>query len=350
MKTRNPVPLTSGSLMTFITPSPRRLPLFFLLLVLFLSACSQAPQSGECDAHVVWSQEQGGEEILLKLYPTNCDFVGAITPQATVTPGEATATALPTETTVPTATQAVPAPSLINGNFETKPPVGYVRPIYGLPEINVMQGWLPYFCDQPYTQQKCVIPKEWNPYTTYLGRPEFKPANPDQDCAGPNQYANRVKRGCNAQQLFGFYRVVNGGVYQTVTTLVPGQRYTWSAWMQLWSAENAKGGCTVRDLTNRCIDFNSDPYTSDIASHDDRNSINARVGVDLSCGTNAFSQSVQWSRDHSYADGFYDHWGQIEITFTAISNCATLFAGGYNKYGKAHGDIYIDDARLSVNN
>lgn len=256
-----------------------------------------------------------------------------------------------TVTTLPTATATVgniPAPQLQNPGFETRNGQ-HVRPVYGLPEINVVPGWNPYFCDQPYTAARCPTPDAWNPnpYTTYMKRPEFKPSNPDQDCNAANQYASRTHGGCQSQQSFEFYGVGRHGVYQTVI-VTPGAQYEFSAYIQLWAAENAVGGCVRRDSRNACIERNADPYSSDIATADDKTAIAAHVGVDPTCGTNAFAPTVQWSADSAWAEGFYDKFGLAKIRFTALSNCVTVFAGGYNRYGKAHNDIYIDDAALVV--
>lgn len=341
----------SGKQDTILYPLFRRTPFSFLVLVLFLfTACQQAPQAGECDPHVIWSQEPDGD-LLLRIDPKNClaGVTATATPLVVTDIPAPTSTALPTATSLPpTVTVTVPQPVLQNPSFETKPPFGAVKPQYGLPEINLVPGWTAYFCGIPYTSQNCAVPLAWNPYQPYMRRSEYKPANPDQDCLNANQYANRVKKGCNAQQWFSYSGVSNGGVYQSVNTLVVGVRYELSAYMQLWSAENAAGGCVARDTQNKCTDRNADPYTSDLATLDDRTSIFARIGVDTSCGTNAYAQSVIWSRDFGYDDGLYDKYGQIKIAFVAQSTCATLFIGGYNRFSKTHSDFFVDDAKLVI--
>jgi hypothetical protein len=186
-----------------------------------------------------------------------------------------------------------------------------------------------------------------------MKRPEYTPGNRAtyiEPCS-ESPYANRVHGGCNSQQWFAFSAVARAGVFQVADGLQPGTTYELSAYVQLWSMEGSDPSnptlpCVRRDSENACIDWGNDPFTSDVATEDDLTSIFAILGVDPTCGTNAFDEDVEWSRAFGHADGLYDRFGRIAMTFVAERDCATVYLGGYNRFAKTHNNWYLDDAAL----
>ena len=253
------------------------------------------------------------------------------TPTATPQP-TATAMPRPTSTPIPTpvpTSSGIPTPTprvagtvpadapnlLVNPGFE-----GSTRPVlFG--EINVFEGWQPFYCDEPYTSSKCPAPRQGsgNPEGLTMGRPEFKSTD----------IPNRVHGGQTAQQWFCFFRSCRAGVYQTIET-TPGALCEAGAYVQSWSAASWLGS--------------NGPYTSDIATQDDRDNSLWFIRVDLSGGDFAFDDGVLISRAFGYADGTYDQYALIRYTFTATGRQTTVFFENLRLWPLAHNDSYIDDA------
>lgn len=256
---------------------------------------------------------------------------------------EETPTPIP-PTPLPTATLGGPAVSdqlLANGSFE-----GAWRAVI-FPEVNTFYAWEPFYRAEPYMAEPQLVPHEWNPpwEPFYFKRPEYKPANPvpEQDV---NPYANRVYDGKNAQVVFAFSGIQDAGVFQVIATL-PGYTYTVTVRVQLWSAEDIKGGCVRRDADNVCFDWNSQYASSDVASEDDRRGIWAYVKVDPTGGTYVYADTVQSSRTYGYYDGLYDQYGVISYEFVAQTVQSTIFLGCSNRWAKSHNDCYFDAASVS---
>lgn len=212
------------------------------------------------------------------------------------------------------------------------------------PEVTVFEWWDPYYCDRPYTDQKCPVPLEWNPYERNMGRPEYTTANrAPQNCTS-SPYLNRVHSGCNGQQWFGAFRVTNGGVQQTVSGLTPGT-YELSAWAAMWISDGGAACLARSPATNQCLARGA-LYKSDVATADDRSAAHVRLGYDPTCSADAFASSVIWSPDYGYAEGFYDEFQQMTMTIQVDMNCVSVFIGGTNRYAVGNNNFYIDDASL----
>lgn len=247
------------------------------------------------------------------------------TPTATAT---ATATLVPSNTPTPTATNIpvqdpsptpidngvdVPANApnrLANAGFE-----GRVRPVI-FPEVNLYEGWEPFYCDEPYTPEKCPALRRGtgNPEWLMMGRPEYKPTD----------VRNRVHSGTTAQQWFCFWRTCRAGVFQTVTT-TPGATCVAGAWVQSWSS-------------------NGTGFTSDLQTLDQRANSTWFIRVDPSGGINAFADGLLISRGFGYSDGIYDKYVNIEYEFIATGTRATIFFENLRLWPVANNDNYIDDA------
>ncbi len=236
----------------------------------------------------------------------------APTAAPTATAGGATATAAPTG-----------ANRFDNPGFE-----GSTRPvIFG--EVNVYNGWEPFYCDEPYTKAKCPAERRdtqspprpgYNDPGLLMGRPEYKPTD----------VANRIHGGSSAQQWFCFFRVCRAGVFQTIRTR-PGEVCEVSAYVQSWSAAGPQG-------------TDGQAFTSDTATADDRDNSSWRIKVDLSGGSNAFDQGLLESRKFTYEDKHYDRYAKISFTFTATGERTTIFFENLRLWPFAHNDSYIDDA------
>jgi hypothetical protein len=282
------------------------------------------------------------------------------TPTATASPtSTATNTPLPTNTRPPTQVPTAnlnpptntppptasftPSPSgpsptpIANGTNLFKNPgfEGNTRPvIFG--EVNVFTDWEPFYCDQPYTKDKCPALRRdtqkpprsgYNDPDLLMGRPEYKPTD----------VSNRIHGGKLAQQWFCFFRVCQAGVFQTVQTQA-GQSCQVSAFVQSWSAADAIG-----------TDGNA--FTSDSATKDDRDNSVWRIRVDPNGGANAFKSSgMLVSRDFTYDDGHYDKYVKITFAFTATSSETTIFFENVRLWPVAHNDNYIDDATINCVN
>jgi LysM repeat protein len=224
----------------------------------------------------------------------------------TVTPETVTPTRIVTDPGIP-----ADAPNLLaNPGFE-----GSVRSV-DFVEVNVFEGWEPFYCDEPYTPEKCPAPRQGsgNPAGLQMGRPEYKLTD----------IGNRVHGGQTAQQWFCFFRSCRAGVYQTVTT-TPGATCEAGAYVQSWSA-------------------NGTGFTSDLSTQDERDNATWFIRVNLAGDTFAFSDANLISRGFGYADGIYDQYVKISYIFTANSTTTTVFFENLRLWPVANNDNYIDDA------
>ncbi|MDH5670371.1 MAG: hypothetical protein OEY86_20410 [Nitrospira sp.] len=210
---------------------------------------------------------------------------------------------------------------LVNPSFE-----GPVR-IVLFNEVQVKIGWEPFYCDEPYTPEKCLTVQRnetGEEFTLPMARPEFK----------DTQVENRVHSGQAAQQWFCFYKVCRAGVYQTIET-TPGANCEAGAYVQSWSTP----------------DWNLTGDRSLMAEDDDLINSIWMIRVDLDGDTFAFSESnldsgdLLISRGFTHEiDGHYDKYVLISYEFTANSYETTVFFENVRLFPFAHNDSYIDDA------
>jgi hypothetical protein len=230
------------------------------------------------------------------------------TPKPTNTPG-------PSNTPAPTKTQTQSLTGdnrLLNPGFE-----GAYRPvIFG--EVNVAPNWEPFYCDEPYTDEKCPAERRGsgNPLDLMMGRPEFKPI----DAAG---FPSQVHGGELAQTWFCFWRTCRAGVYQTFATS-PGETCKVGAWVRSWS------------------NYDHDPE-SDLESQDDQDNSQWFIKVDPTGSNRAFDNSnIQITSAFMY--DHYDTWIEISYTFTATGSQATVFFENLRLWPIPNNDSYVDDA------
>jgi LysM repeat protein len=145
-------------------------------------------------------------------------------------------------------------------------------------------------------------------------RPEWRDANCGAACAG------RVHSGDNAQKYFTFWSLHDAGMYQQVGGIAPGANLRFSIYMEGWSTNSGYG-------------------PSDYAQ-----SLNMRIGLDPTGGTNPWSPSVIWSAPN---DSF-DAWSLYVVEARARASTVTVFTRSTPVYAIQHNDVYLDDASLVV--
>lgn len=239
------------------------------------------------------------------------------TPTPTETP-ELTATYPPGFNTptpfAPSATVPPNAPNLLtNPGFE-----GQAQSV-GFDDVLVLNGWQPFYCDQPYTAEKCPALRlgSGNPVNLLMGRPAFQPTNE----------AGKVNSGTTAQQWSCTWRACRGGVYQTVQT-TPGALCEAGAFVQSWSTDDVLS------------------FASDLVTRDDRDNSTWFIIVDPTGGTNAYANGLLVSRGFGYDDGIYDQYVPISYLFTATGSQVTVFFENLRLWPITNNVNYIDDAYL----
>jgi LysM repeat protein len=180
-------------------------------------------------------------------------------------------------------------------------------------EIAVAPGWrawwvepdsspdFPGGCNYAATGESC------QPYH----RPEFRDLAVDPV---------RIHSGTNAQKYFTFYSTHQAGVYQQVSGVTVGQAYRFSAYMQAWSTNSEAPG----------------------APSSGQPSMDMRVGIDPTGGTNPFSPNIVWSQQPSS----FDAWALYSVEAIAQSATLTVYTRSHPTFAWRHNDIYLDDASL----
>lgn len=316
-----------------------------LIVILLLVACSDpAFQQGEFSADCSWVYDDTGS-IVMTCYPTlKTPLATPNTPTATTTPQIPTATRTPTgvPTAVPTKT-ATSVPS--NQNLFVNPSFEGGATIYAwagglqLPEVAVVNGWSPLFCDFPYRSTACpaLFQGDKNPEGLLMGRPEMR--NTD--------ISSRVHSGAGAQYWFCFWRACDAGVYQTVNTAV-GETCTVSAYVMSWS----------RFYWDNKLS-NADNFLSQFLNDDSYSNSLWRIGVNLNGGTSAYGSSVLNSPWYSLPRSItsingepiavldhYDKFALLTYTFTAQSERTTIFIRNLRLFPANFNDNSIDDASI----
>jgi hypothetical protein len=234
-----------------------------------------------------------------------------------------------TEEFSPTPTEeSTPVPTMGPNLFKNPDFEGVVRSVI-FSEVNVFEEWEPFYCDEPYTPEKCpaFLTGQQNPPDLLMGRPEYKPIE------GVNPYS-----GGNAQQWFCFYRTCMAGVYQTVPT-APNSTCEVSFMVRSWSS--------YEDLNpNDGIDL------SELLTDDDKANSWWFILVDQYGGNYAFAtENIPARPDKQLAptDQFpriYDQWFEVSMSFTALSDSATIFVGNGRLFPIRNNDSYVDHASI----
>jgi hypothetical protein len=191
----------------------------------------------------------------------------------------------------------------------------------------------------------------------------------------PTHVGNRVHSGNTAVKAFEFSRPGDYGIYTDVAIPDGSTSCTFSAWVQAWSANEWADSiypadspdANIRHLHDRWtgygrVGFNPDgtvvwanqPYTSDIATADDRRAFTFRLGAGETPG-NPLSNNIQYSDPFGfqYLDGgsytIYDHYTLISAVFPASGPFMRFVIRATNLWGQVHNDAYIDDVGVVCN-
>lgn len=228
--------------------------------------------------------------------------------EATYPPGFSTPTPIVSLTQVPAGASNL----LANPGFE-----GATRAVGGNEDVSVSEQWQPFYCDQPYTAEKCRALRlgDGNPVNLMMVRPSYRAA----------RETARVHSGAAAQQWTCAWSACRGGVYQTVQTR-PGAACEAGAFVQSWSAH---------DILR---------FTSDLATRKDRENATWFIIVDPSGGVNAYADWVLISRGFGYDDNIYDQYTSISYTFTAAGEQVTVFFENLRLWPLINNTNYLDDA------
>ncbi len=169
-----------------------------------------------------------------------------------------------------------------------------------------------YFNSYPaYCPDKSTTPPNCVPWHA----PDFRDTANDPQGRGPD----RRTGGDNSQKLSSFSAVYEAGLFQTVSGLKPGTPLRFSVNMEAWSSSV------------------NDPSISS-----GQTSMNLRVGIDPTGGTNPFGADIVWSA----AQDSFDRFSVISIESTALADHVTVFAYARPVLPLQHNDVYIDEASL----
>lgn len=170
------------------------------------------------------------------------------------------------------------------------------REVDGVGELKVANGWLPWYTEGGG-----------------LHRPEYKP---EQVGVGKG----RVYQGEYAAKQFTTYAKQDGGIYQVVDGIVPGNWYKFSCWAYVWSSNK------------------DDP---DISTQPGKYSV--LVGINSWGDTRAIYRTTVWGKE---ALEQYDKWVNVSVTAEAWSNRIVVFTRGEQIWAVKHGDSYFDACEL----
>lgn len=187
-----------------------------------------------------------------------------------------------------------PGTPLVNPGFEG----GFSA--RGAGEIEVANGWHPWFQDGPHQDQGLFHRPEWDAENAQW------------------HGTRRIKEGTWAQKWGKVYSTHRAGIYQQVN--VPaGSEVTLTAWAQAWSS--------VED----------DP------SYSKNGAYRLMVGIDPTGGTDWRSSNIIWSEPNHTLD----QWVQLRLTARAQSGTITVYLRGEAEWPVKHNDAYFDDVCLT---
>ena len=164
----------------------------------------------------------------------------------------------------------------------------------GVGELEIGKGWAPWFDSSQH-------------------RPEFKPERVDLG-------RGRVHSGQYAQKLFTTFSSHDGGLYQEVYGIEPGQWYTLSAWAYQWSSGQDNPDASTGD--GKC---------------------SALVGINPWGDANPRARTTVWGKE---ALQIYNQWTQVEVNAQAWSDKIVVAIRQVCEWPVKHNDGYFDDAGL----
>ncbi|MBN1260947.1 MAG: hypothetical protein JXB35_09730 [Anaerolineae bacterium] len=215
---------------------------------------------------------------------------------------------------------------LKNGGFEAgwwrKTHTGHE---YG--EIFVPEDWVAFW------REGGQIPYDPDNLDGYK-RPECKIINREPPFLDPP----RIHAGNRAWQMFTFYGIHDGGLYQVVD-VTPGATLRLTAFAHAWSSRH--DDANVSDGVGQGAFLGLE---GDIASSDLKN-FTFKVGIDPTGGCDPWADSVIWGQGAH----IYNVYAQIPpVVVTAQAPQVTAFVRSTVLWRFKHCDAYIDAAELTV--
>ena len=170
----------------------------------------------------------------------------------------------------------------------------------GIGELIVSTGWKPWFSEEGGHHRP-----EYRAETLTTGRAH-------------------VRTGSRAQKQFTTFSTHDGGIYQRIEGVTPGQWYTFSAWVWVWSTDS-------RD--------NPPTSTGDTGKY------SALVGINPWGDERPLYRTTVWGKE---ALAVYDQWVQVSVTAQAWSNAIVVCTRGNPEWPVKANDSYWDDAELTL--
>ncbi len=187
-----------------------------------------------------------------------------------------------------------PGTPLANPNFEE----GFTAREAG--EVEVANGWYPWFQDGPHQDQGLNHRPEWDAENAQW------------------HGTRRIKEGTWAQKWGKVYATHRAGIYQQVN--VPaGSQVTLTAWAQAWSSTE------------------DDPAVSKDGAYA------LMVGIDPTGGTDWRSNNIVWSEPNRTLD----QWVQLSVSARAQGGTITAYLRGEAEWPVKHNDAYFDAVCLT---
>jgi LysM repeat protein len=203
---------------------------------------------------------------------------------------------LATTVAIPSLSNAQSTPTLTNPGFEDP----FVTVNASPSGQSIANGWNTWFT--PRTE----------------GAPDFENLAPEYYEATTS---NRVRSGNNAQRYESFFATHNGGVFQVVEGVSPGQEVTFSIFAYVWSS----------GLDDENVSAND----GDVV---------VQVGIDPNGGTDSSSGDIIWS----VAKEQYDAYNQYSVSAIAEGNNVSVWVRSRVGFPVKTSQIHLDDASLDV--
>lgn len=171
----------------------------------------------------------------------------------------------------------------------------------------VAQGWSAWY-----------VPAPAGAPVSQLVQPEYYAASDVENVLG----VPRIRSGADAQHLAAFYATFEGGVFQTVSGITPGQDYAFSAYSYAWSSS----------LEN-------------VELSEQGSAVFVQVGIDPLAGADPSAASVVWS---DAGPATLDAYTQHSVTAVAQGDSLTAFIRVLTETPVKNTAVFLDDAQLAA--
>jgi len=218
-------------------------------------------------------------------------------------------------------------PTQANAWAASRPPLGGLSSL-PVQEINLLQN--PGF-ENPYSQQSgdVSVAQGWNAWWVEPGSSAAFPTACDYNVAPPScqpykrpsyQASGQAHAGGTSQKYFTNAAIHQGGLYQQITGVTPGQAYRFTVNVQTFSSN-----------------------TANATKSSGQPSMAVQMGIDPEGSTDPFSKNILWSQ----AQNAFDAWTPITIEAAARSSTITVFTRSWPQLALARNEVYLDDAVLT---